>query len=408
MSTSVMDPGTAMMTLMTREGKRDPYPLYEALRSYGPLLRLGPDQLVVTGHAECFRALREPGLLSTDGPVQDRMMPGWRDHSSWVWLAQNMLFSNSPDHERYRRFFSGAFTPRRIAEMRPVVERLIDELVDRLAELGADGRPVDFMAEFAFRVPMAVVGHLIGIPKEDWPDFRGPVGDITTALEPIRDLAQLDRGDGGMDWMADYFADLVAKRRADPTDDLVSQMTRARDEGGELSEEELIANFMLLLVAGTEAPMDLIGNAMRLAVEHPQHADRLREDPELAPGFIEETLRFDPAAQALNRMAATDLDFFGVPLTAGTKVTLLIAAGNRDLRRFADPLTFDPYRSGNHALTFSGGAHFCLGAALARMMAERAIPQVLRRFPGITLAGEPTFRDQLVQRGFDQLPVKCG
>ncbi|MFD0381877.1 cytochrome P450 [Streptomyces stramineus] len=283
MSTSVMDPGTAMMTLMTPEGKRDPYPLYEALRAYGPLLRLGPDQVVVTGHAECFRALREPGLLSTDGPVQDRMMPGWREHSSWVWLTKNMLFSNSPDHERYRRFFSVAFTPRRIAELRPVVEKLITELVDRLAETGADGEPVDFMAEFAFQVPMAVVGHMLGIPKEDWPSFRGPVGAITTALEPIRDLAQLDQGDAGMDWMAEYFTDLAAKRRAEPADDMVSEMTRARDERGELSEEELIANFMLLLVAGTEAPMDLIANAVRLAVAHPEHADALREDPPSPP-----------------------------------------------------------------------------------------------------------------------------
>ncbi|MCD9141028.1 cytochrome P450 [Streptomyces albireticuli] len=408
MSTAVTDPGVAMTTLMTPEGKRDPYPLYEALRAYGPLLRLGPDQLVVTGHAECFRALREPRLLSTDGPVQDRMMPGWRDHSSWVWLAQNMLFSNSPDHERYRRFFSGAFTPRRIAETRPVVEGLIDGLIDRLAGLGADGAPVDFMAEFAFRVPMAVMGALLGIPEEDQAAFRGPVGDITTALEPIRDLSQLDRGDAGMEWMAAYFTELAAARRAEPRDDLVSAMTRARDESGELSEEELIANFMLLLVAGTEAPMDLIGNALRLAFDHPGHADALREDPGLAPGYIEETLRFDPAAQALNRVAATDMEFFGVPLTEGTKVTLLIAAGNRDPRRFPDPLRFDPYRTGNHALTFSGGAHFCLGAALARMQAETALPRLLRRFPGLRPAGEPTFRDQLVQRGFDRLPVKCG
>ncbi|NJP79902.1 cytochrome P450, partial [Streptomyces sp. AA8] len=136
--------------------------------------------------------------------------------------------------------------------------------------------------------------------------------------------------------------------------------------------------------------------------------DALRKDDSLAPGYVEEVLRFDPAAQALNRMAVKDIDFFGVPLTAGTKVTLLIAAGNRDPRQYADPGTFNPYRKGNHALTLSGGAHFCLGAGLARMQAEIALPAVLRRFPAIALASEPTFRDQLVQRGFATLPVTLG
>ncbi|MFI1797541.1 cytochrome P450 [Streptomyces sp. NPDC020379] len=406
--TTATDPRTAMMTLLSPQGKRDPYPLYEALRACGPILPLGPGQLVVTGHAECARALREPALLSTDAAVQDALLPGWRDHSSWRWLTKNMLFSNNPDHDRYRRFFGTAFTPRRIADLRPALESLIGGLVERLADLGAGGAPFDFMAEFAFRVPMAVMGELLGIPAAEQPGFRGPIGAITTALEPIQDLAQLAPGDAAMDQLAGYFTDLAARRRARPGTDLVSEMVLLRDGTGELSEEELVANFMLLLVAGTEAPMDLIGNALRLALEHPEHAARLREDPSLAPGFVEETLRFDPAAQALNRMAARDFDFFGVPVAAGTKVTLLIAAGNRDPRQYADPGVFDPGRQGNHALTLSGGAHYCLGAGLARMQAELALPAVLRRFPGLTPAGEPTFRDQLVQRGFGQLPVKCG
>ncbi|RLU87539.1 hydroxylase [Streptomyces griseocarneus] len=408
MSAPTMDPGTAMTTLLSPQGKRDPYPLYEALRQYGPILPLGPGHLLVTGHQECARALREPALLSTDADVQDSVLPGWREHSSWRWLTKNMLFSNNPDHDRYRRFFSVAFTPRRIADLRPVVEERITALVERLAGLGADGAPVDFMAEFAFRVPMAVMGELLGIPEAEQPGFRDGIGAITTSLEPIRDLAQLLPGDAAMDEFAVYFSDLVAKRRAEPGPDIVSEMVRLRDENGALSEEELVANFMLLLVAGTEAPMDLIGNALRLALEHPGHAERLRQDPSLAPGWIEETLRFDPAAQILNRVAARDTDFFGMPVPEGGKLTLLIAAGNRDPRRYTDPGVFDPGREGNHALTLSGGAHYCLGAGLARMQAEIALPAVLRRLPGLALAGEPTFRDQIVQRGFGQLPVKCG
>lgn len=325
-----------------------------------------------------------------------------------VALTRNMLFSNDPDHERYRRFFSGAFTPRRVAEFRPVVERVVDELVDHLGTVGADGATVDFMAEFAFRLPMAVMGELLGIPAADRLGFRADIGDITLALEPIRDLAVLAPGDAAMDRLAAYFTDLVARRRARPADDLVTAMVRQRDETGDLTDEELVANFMLLLVAGTEAPMDLVGNAMRLAIDHRDQAATIVRDPSRAPAFIEETLRFDPAVHALNRLAAEDLEFFGLPIAAGSKVTLLIAAGNRDPRRFTDPGRFDMDRPNNHALTFSAGAHYCLGVALARAQGEVAFPRLLRRFPGIALAGEPTYRDQLVQRGYARLPVRLG
>ncbi|HEY9389875.1 MAG TPA: cytochrome P450 [Mycobacteriales bacterium] len=402
-----MGPGETLMALFSPQGKQNPYPLYESLRALGPMLPLGP-QVVLVGYQECARALRETRLLSTDAAVQDQILPGWRDHSSWRWLTRNMLFSNDPDHERFRRFFGSAFAPRRIAEFRPVVERVVDGLVDRLGELGAGGAPVDFMSEFAFRLPMAVMGELLGIPDEDRMGFRNDIGDITLALEPIRDLAVLEPGDAAMDRLAEYFTDLVAKRRADPADDLVSAMVAARDASGDLTDEELVANFMLLLVAGTEAPMDLVGNAMRLAIDHPEQARTIVDDPRRAPAFIEETLRFDPAVHALNRLAAEDLEFFGLPVGAGTKVTLLIGAANRDPRRFAEPGRFDITRPNNQALTFSAGAHYCLGVALARMQGEVAFPRLLGRFPGIALAGEPSYRDQLVQRGYAHLPVTPG
>src|SRR5437588_6813308 len=144
MTGTKLGPGELLMALFSPAGKQNPYPLYEALRAFGPMVPLGPQQVVLTGHQECAAALREPRLLSTDAAVHDAILPGWRDHSSWRWLTKNMLFSNDPDHERYRRAFSTAFTPRRIAEFRPVVEQAVDELVDRLAGLTGTG---DFMAE---------------------------------------------------------------------------------------------------------------------------------------------------------------------------------------------------------------------------------------------------------------------
>ncbi|MEU3031571.1 cytochrome P450 [Streptomyces incarnatus] len=405
---TLADPIDVMGRLLSFEGKQDPYPLYERMRAHGPVVDVGGAHLFVTGHAECARALREPDLLSTDAAVQDVRLPGWREHASWSWLTKNMLFANDPAHERYRRFFSSAFSARSVAAWRPLVERRAAHTVERVARLAAGGGEVDLVAEFSFPMAAGVVGELLGIPDEDHDGFRADVGDITLALEPIRDMGQLTAGDAAMERLAVYFHDLVARRRAHPANDLTSAFTAARDEGGELSETELVANLMLLLVAATEAPQDLLSNMVRLALEHPAAAERLRTEPQFAAGFTDETLRFDPAAQILNRVASRDLDFFGVKVARGVPLTLLIAAGNRDPRRFTDPGVFDPARTDNSPLTFSGGAHFCLGAALARMSAETVVPLLLRRLPGLRLAGKATFRDQIVQRGHGRLPVTAG
>jgi cytochrome P450 len=403
---TLADPLDIMGRLLTPEGKQNPYPLYEEMRAHGSLVDIGGAHLFATGYAECARALREPDLLSTDGAVQDGKMPGWREHASWRWLTKNMLFSNDPDHERLRRFFSGAFSARSVANWRPMVDRLAEDAVQHVAELGAGGGPVDLVPEFSFRFATAVIGELLGIPEKDQADMRGIIGDITTALDPIGDLAELEPGDAAMEQLAEYFYELVAQRRTAPGPDLTSTFVRARDTGGELTEEDLVANLMLLLVAAAEAPQDLLSNMVRLALEHPQYADRLRENPRSAAGFVDETLRFEPAVQALNRVAARDMWYFGVRVAEGTPVTLIIGAGNRDPRRFTDPGVFDPDRPDNQPLTFSAGAHYCLGAALARMSAETVVPQLLRRFPELTLAEQPTFRNQLVQRGHDRLPVR--
>lgn len=408
-STEILaDPLDVMARLLTPEGKQNPYPLYEEMRAHGPVVDVGGVHVFVTGHAECARALRDPDLLSTDAAVQDVKLPGWRDHSSWYWLTKNMLFSNDPDHERFRRFFGSAFAARSVAAWQPMVERRAEDAVRNVAALGASGETVDLVPQFTFRMATGVIGELLGIPDEDHAGLRTIVGDITLALEPIGDLAQLVPGDGAMDRLAEYFQELVARRRATPGPDLTSMFIKARDAGGELTDEELVANLMLLLVAAAEAPQDLLSNMVRLALEHPAEGAELRDAPQAAAGFVEETLRYDPAVQALNRVASRDLEFFGVKVAAGVPLTLLIAAGNRDPRRFCEPHVFDPSREDNQPLTFSGGMHYCLGAALARMSAETAVPMLLSRLPDMALVGTPTFRNQIVQRGHDRLLVTTG
>lgn len=402
---TLAEPLDVMARLLSPEGKQDPYPLYEEMRAHGAVVDLDGAHLFVTGHAECARALRDPDLLSTDGAVQDARLPGWREHSSWRWLTSNMLFSNNPNHERYRRFFSSAFSARSVAAFKPLVDHQATAAVDRVAELGARGEPVDLVAEFSFRFAIGVIGGLLGVPEEDQADMRGLIGDITLALDPIGDLSELEPGDAAMDSLAVYFHELVAERRASPRSDLTSDFVRASDTGGELDERELVANLMLLIVAATEAPQDLLSNMVRLALEHPEYADGLRDGTLPAAGFVEETLRFDPAVQALNRVAAQDMYYFGTKIAKGTPLTLLIAAGNRDPRRFPEPQRFDPTRTNNQPLTLSGGAHYCLGAALARMSAETAVPLLLRRQPALALAEKPAFRNQIVQRGHSSLLV---
>ncbi|GAA3828781.1 cytochrome P450 [Streptomyces phyllanthi] len=405
-TTTLRDPLDIMVQLLSYEGKQNPYPLYEEMRAHGPLVDVGGAHVFVTGHAECAKALREPALLlSTDDAVQDQRLPGWREHASWRWLTRNMLFSNDPRHERLRRFFGNAFSAQRVVALREMVDRLSTDAVEHLARAGADGGTVDLVGEFSYRYAIGVIGELLGVPPEDQPGMRADIGAITLALDPIGDLSVLVPGDQAMERFAEYFYALVARLRADPGPDMTSGWIRAMDDGGEITEEELVANLMLLLVAATEAPMDLISNTVRLAVEHPDHHDRLRTDPEFTAGFVDESFRFDPAVQALNRVASRDFEFFGLPVAQGTPLTLLIAAGNRDPRRFTDPGVFDPTRRDNQPLTLSAGSHYCLGAALARMSVESMLPRLFDRLPGLALAKGASFRDQIVQRGHERLPV---
>lgn len=400
-------PAKDLARLFTPEGKADPYPVYASFRDAGPVLRIGPDHLLVAGFDECSQALHDQRLLSTDATVQDLVQPGWSDHASWRWLTKNMLFSNEPQHDRFRRFFSGSLTARQVAAMRPMVERVVSRIVDGLLFLAGD-EPVDLMTHVAYGVPMGVMGELLGIRPDAQMSFRDVIGRITLALEPIVDLAVLEPGDRAMDALAAFFADLVDARRREPRDDLVSRWVADRDRTELLSDEELVANLMLLLVAGTEAPMDLVGNTLKLALDHRSEAVDMTTSTAAAAAFVQESLRYDPAVHLLNRVVGRPVTLWGHDLSRGDKVTVAVAAANRDPRCFEEPDRFWPARPDGKALTFSAGPHFCLGSFLARLQTETVVPALLGAFPGIEPAGPPTFRDQLVQRGFATVPVRLG
>ncbi|MBG0823437.1 cytochrome P450 [Planomonospora sp. ID91781] len=406
---AAVSPEEAMAALLSPEGRRDPYPRYEALRAHGDLVRIRPGLMAAVGYAVCARALRETRLQVQDAGSYDRALPGWRSHSSLRGWTDSMLYTNPPDHTRLRRLVSGAFTFRRVTALRPAIERMTGRLLDRMAELGAGGAPVDFMQEFAFRLPVGVIGALLGVPEDDQGWFRTAAADVTLALEGTTDASVLGTADKAMDELSAYFAGLIARRRRHPADDLISDLVRVHDtDGSRLGEHELTGNLVLLLSAGFDTTTHLLGHGLKLALEHPACAARLAAEPGFAEGHVEESLRFEPPVQATTRWAAADLDLLGTHVSAGTKVVILLAAGNRDPRRFDRPDVFDPERPDNQPLSFGGGAHFCLGAALARLEARIALPMLLRRFPGLAAAGPAVHRDRWLVRGHDAFPVTVG
>ncbi|MEW2621006.1 cytochrome P450 [Streptomyces sp. NPDC048106] len=371
------------------------------------MINLGP-LAVMVGYEEINKALKEPLFLSPDPAVRDAVRPDWREQPAWRSICTTMLFHNEPTHERLRRFSSGPFSPGVVAGMEPLLEQLAEAAVDKLEKLGAAGEPVDFMDNFACWLPLSVMGALLGIPVEDHARIQPLLRPVTEGLDPFGDTSRLAAANHAVEELAAYFADLVAARRAEPKDDLVTKLTQDFDNGADVSEDELIATFMVLLVAGTAAPFDMLGNTMALAIRNPELAEQVRQDPSFAADFVEEGIRLDPAVQVLNRVAAEDIEFCGVPIAKGTPILLLIAGGNRDPRRYTEPERFDPRRSNIQPLTFGLGAHYCLGSPLGRLEAAVALKALVRRFKNPRISGEPVYRDQLVQRGFEKLPVTLG
>lgn len=394
------EPLAILRELLGSPGRTNPYPYYERLRAHGPVVAVRPGLTVVLGYRECDAALRDNRLRVQDGPSYDAIYPDWREHPALRGYIDSMLYRNPPEHARMRGLVSGGFTPRRVSGLRPAIEQLTDRLADQLA---AGGEPVEFIGQFASRLPIAVISALLGVPERHQSWFRRIAADVTIALEGITNLQELAVADRAMAELTEYFGDLIARRRREPADDVLSALVHG---GEQLSEPELVGNLMLLLTAGFETTSFLLGHCLLLAFEFPDHAERLRTEPGFAAGYVEEVLRFEAPVQATSRWAATELDLLGHRIPSGTKVVLVLGAANRDPRRYAEPDRFDPDRAAGQPLSFGAGSHFCLGAPLSRMEAQIALPRLLRRFPLLAPAGPPVRRDTWVGRGLDRLPIR--
>ncbi len=402
-----MDAMEILTALSTPAGRADPYPLYASLHEIGEVIEVSPDQFLVVSYDAISSVLRDPGYRVADEPVFERILPGWRDHPVFVQGADWILNLNAPDHSRVRSLIARAFTARRVAGLEPAISKIADELLDATADLGADGSAVEFMRHFAYQLPVTVICELIGIPEADRTEFRPLARDLAQVFE-LHDPETLPTIDAAAIELLAYFAELAASRRADPRDDLLSDLLAIADaDDGRLTDAELLHNLTLLLVAGFETTTNLLGNGLQIILHEPR-ARRAASDDSISPAaFVDEVLRFDSPVQLTSRIGY-ETDLSGVHVTGTTSVDALLGAGNRDHRRFNNPEIFDPARAGARPLSFGGGAHFCIGAALARLEGTVAFPRLLQRFPEISAAGEPTRRDTLVLRGFDTLPVTVG
>ncbi|MEV4301972.1 cytochrome P450 [Nonomuraea sp. NPDC049624] len=363
---------------------RDPYVRYRELRAAGPIFRTRGGLLVVTTYELCAAVLRDPGFgHGTSPPAQEEAgQPG-----------RSFLLMDPPDHTRLRALVSRAFTPRMVARLRPRIEAITADLIGRLPE------EAELISGFAYPLPVMVISEMLGVPPEDHDRFRGWSEALARGLDPMLTDALMSETERSRNEFRDYFRRLIARRREHPGEDLLSALAHVE----ELTEAELLATCVLLLVAGHETTVNLIANGVLNLLRHGllhRAAERPRE-------VVEEVLRFDPPVQLTSRIALEDRELGGTPVPAGTGVLVPIGAANRDPAAFADPDRFDPGREPGRHLAFGLGLHFCLGATLARMEGEIALSALAAAAPKMEAADpEPPYKENVVLRGLARLPVR--
>jgi cytochrome P450 len=386
---------------------RDPYPHYQRLRAVDPVHITAHGMYLASRHAEASLVLRDKGFgkdfversVRRYGP--DIMKePIFRGMSHW------MLQQDPPDHTRLRGLVVKAFTARRVEDMRPRIQQVVDETLDRIIPQGK----MDLIEDFAFRLPVTIICDMLGIPEEHREAFytRARVGG--RILDPVPlSPEEIKQANAGSVMSEMYFQQLFELRRKNPGDDLTTQLVQAEEDGSKLSNDELTANIILLFGAGHETTVNLIGNGMLALHRNPDQLALLKAKPELITNAIEEFLRYDSSVQMTGRVALEDIeDLGGKRIPKGESVLCLLGSANHDPAIYPDqPERLDITRPNVKPLSFGGGIHFCLGAQLARIEAEIAISTLLRRLPDLRLddAENPEWRPTFVLRGLKRLPA---
>ena len=387
----------------------DPYPQYAALREHDPVHRSPLEVWVLFRYDDIVGLLRDSSLsVQVDNATPTARMqmfaeqaPEERERG-----AHSILNVDPPDHTRLRRLVSKAFTPKMVHELRPRIQALVDEALDTMAARGE----ADVISDLAFPLPFTVISEMLGMPDGNRDEVRGWSHTLTKTLDPILSPEEVQAALAAADNMQAHVQDVLAWKRDHPADDLRTGLLAAEDEGDRLSEIELLDQVLLLYVAGHETTVNLIGNATLALLGHPDQLARLRADPELDGGAVEELLRYDSPVQFSRRITIADLDVDGTTIPAGTFTLTCLGSANHDEARWgptADELDITRADAGQH-MSFGNGIHHCLGSSLARTEAQVAIGALVRRFPDLALAGEPERNGRVVLRGLESLPVTLG
>lgn len=395
-----------LLQLLDPANRADPYRLLAQFRDLGPLHVPESELVVFSAYRDCDDVLRHPSVSSDSmnstvtkrqleaGVTQPRQFP------------TGFLFLDPPDHTRLRKLVSKAFAPKVVTALQPEISALVDGLLDPIADKGA----FNVVDDFAHPLPVSVICRLLGVPLDDESKFSHASGVLAQSLDPFSTITGVpaevvaERQQAGA-WLREYFHALIDRRRAQPGDDLLSGLIAVEESGDQLTEEEIVSTCILLLIAGHETTVNLIGNAVLATLHNPVHWTALAADPGRAPLIVEETLRYDPPVQLVGRVAAADMTIGGVDVPAGGIMMLLLAAAQRDPAEFDRPDTFNPDRRALRHLGFGRGVHYCLGAPLARLEAGVALSALTARFPKARPAGEPQYKANVTLRGLSELSV---
>jgi cytochrome P450 len=385
----------------------DPYRTYRALLDSGTrTIRLSPHIVAVTHYRDCLDILRDPRLSAKR---YTRQLAHFSDEEksrigAWARAAENMMFfMDAPSHARVRKLLLRTFSPEALALLQPRIRGLFLDILDSVPT----ETEFDFMRQVAHRFPALVIGEILGVPRDNWNrlmEWSDIFIEFIATFQGPFDLAM--RANQATLEMLDYLRELTEQKRAQPADDVMSMMVASGEDGEKLTNDELLAQGILLLVAGHETTRNLIGNGMLTLLRHPEEMDRLRREPALVRSAIEEILRYEGPLQGTSRVAIGEVELYGETIGAGQSLLTLMGCANRDPQQFPDPDRFDPERRNNAHLDFGAGAHTCLGLHLARMEAQIAFAALLERFPRIELReADPQWGHTLTLRGLRRLNV---
>ena len=381
----------------------NPYPTLDMLRQESPVHENPDGSVYLTRYQDCLAVYRSRDMLSDKTEAFGEKFgkcPLLEHHTT------SLIFNDPPYHTVVRKLISGAFTPRKLREMEALIETIVDELLDTIAEQNT----IDMVADFGTILPTEIISFMLGIPKEFRQKLRGYSISILGALDPVVSNERMHAGNQAVSEFSEILNDLINYRRENPDSaqqgEVLESLIFGEHEGRKLDQKELIQNCIFLLNAGHETTTSLVSNSVSLFLDHPEQHRKLLDDPSLIEGAVEECLRVESPLQIGNRQAATDFTFGDHRISKGTYIHTSIAGANRDPFVFADPHKFDIERKNNKHIAFITGIHVCLGATLARMEGRIALGKLLTRFPNMQRDGDAERLPLARFRGFTRLPVK--